>query len=77
MVLKVRETLVDRRTRLVNTVRCHVSEYGMITAKGLGTISTLQIANPTGVPPAVLGDMSPRHAIPGGKRTEESYLPPR
>jgi len=38
MVLKVRETLVDQRTRLANTFRGHATEFGMIAAKGMSNI---------------------------------------
>ena len=41
MVLKVRETLVDQRTRLANTFRGHATEFGTIAAKGLSKMSTL------------------------------------
>jgi len=34
MVLKVRETLVCQRTLLVNTLRGHAAEFGVIAAKG-------------------------------------------
>ena len=44
MVLKVRETLVNQRTRLANTFRGHATEFGMITAKGMSNIGALQIA---------------------------------
>jgi transposase len=35
MVLKVRETLVGQRTLLINTLRGHAAEFGVIAAKGL------------------------------------------
>ena len=44
MVLKVRETLVRQRTQLVNTVRGHAAEFGVIAAKGIGRISSLLVA---------------------------------
>ena len=34
MVLKVRETLVGQRTLLVNTLRGHAAEFGVIAGKG-------------------------------------------
>jgi transposase len=34
MVLKVRETLVGQRTVMVNTLRGHAAEFGVIAAKG-------------------------------------------
>jgi transposase len=38
MVLKVRETLIAQRTTLINTVRGHASEFGIIAGKGVGKI---------------------------------------
>ena len=34
MVLKVRETLVDQRTQLFNTVRGHAAEFGVDHRQG-------------------------------------------
>jgi hypothetical protein len=34
IVLKVRETLIDQRTRLANAIRGHAVELGVIAAKG-------------------------------------------
>jgi transposase len=44
MVLKVRDTLVGQRTLLVNTLRGHAAEFGVIAAKGLGEIGPLLAA---------------------------------
>jgi transposase len=44
MVLKVRETLVGQRTQLVNTLRGHAAEFGVIAAKGIGQIASLLVA---------------------------------
>src|SRR5882757_10606287 len=44
MVLKVRETLVGQRTLLVNTLRGHAAEFGVIAAKGLRQIDPLLAA---------------------------------
>jgi transposase len=41
MVLKVRETLIDQRTGLVNTLRGHAAEFGIIAAKGISNIALL------------------------------------
>jgi transposase len=41
MILKVRETLVAQRTLLVNTLRGHAAEFGVIAAKGLRQIGPL------------------------------------
>lgn len=41
MVLKVRETLVAQRTALVNALRGHAAEYGVIAGKGLSNIALL------------------------------------
>ena len=52
MVLKVRETLVDQRTALVNTLRGHAGEFGVIAAQGLGNIAPLlkAVAADTAIP---------------------------
>jgi transposase len=44
MVLKVRETLVGQRTLLINTLRGHAAEFGVIAAKGLHQVGPLQAA---------------------------------
>jgi transposase len=44
MVLKVRESLVGQRTLLVNTLRGHAAEFGVIAGKGLGKIGPLLVA---------------------------------
>jgi transposase len=52
MVLKVRETLVDQRTALVNTLRGHAGEFGVIAAQGLGNVALLlkAVAADTAIP---------------------------
>jgi transposase len=44
MVLKVRETLVDQRTRLINTLRGHAAEFGLIASRGVGLVAALLAA---------------------------------
>ena len=44
MVLKVRETLVGQRTLMVNTLRGHAAEFGVIAAKGLHQVGPLLTA---------------------------------
>ena len=44
MVLKVRETLVGQRTQLVNTLRGHAAEFGVIVAKGIRQVAPLLAA---------------------------------
>jgi transposase len=44
MVLKVRESLVGQRTVLVNALRGHAAEFGVIAGKGLGKIGPLLAA---------------------------------
>ena len=53
MVLKVRETMVGQRTLLVNTLRGHAAEFGVIAAKGLRQIGPLLTAIEQGaaIPP--------------------------
>lgn len=53
MVLKVRETLVSQRTLLVNTLRGHAAEFGVIAARGLGQVGPLlnAIEQETAIPP--------------------------
>ena len=41
MVLKVRETLIGQRVALINTVRGHATEFGIIIGKGAGKIVPL------------------------------------
>ena len=53
MVLKVRETLVGQRTQLVNTLRGHAAEFGVIAAKGIRQVGPLltAIEQETAIPP--------------------------
>jgi transposase len=53
MVLKVRETLVGQRTLLINTLRGHAAEFGVIAAKGLQQVGPLltAIELETAIPP--------------------------
>jgi transposase len=53
MVLKVRETLIGQRTALINTVRGHASEFGIIAGKGAGKIGPLlsTIEQEAAIPP--------------------------
>jgi transposase len=41
MVLKVRETLIGQRTALINTVRGHAAEFGIVAGKGAAKIVPL------------------------------------
>jgi len=54
MVLKVRDTLVGQRTALINTVRGHAAEFGIIAAKGAKKIGALfsTIEQKADIPPA-------------------------
>src|SRR3569833_1813190 len=54
MVLTVRETLVKQRTQLINTIRGHAGEYGVIAAKGTTHITALleRIAADPAIPAA-------------------------
>lgn len=64
MVLKVRELLVKQRTQLVNALRGHAAEFGIIAAKGVANAAALaaRVAADPEVPAAaremiaVLGD---------------------
>lgn len=53
MVLKVRETLVAQRTLLINTLRGHAAEFGVIAGKGLPQVGPLltAIEQQTTIPP--------------------------
>ena len=44
LVLKVRETLLGQRTRLINTLRGHAAEFGVIAAKGTSQVMPLLAA---------------------------------
>jgi transposase len=41
MVLKVRDTLVGQRTALINTMRGHAAEFGIVAAKGPAKVDAL------------------------------------
>lgn len=41
MVLKVRETLIGQRVALINTLRGHAAEFGIVVGKGAGKIALL------------------------------------
>jgi transposase len=53
MALKVRETLIGQRTALINAVRGHAAEFGIIAGKGAGKIVPLLSAIEQGaaIPP--------------------------
>ena len=53
MILKVRQTLVGQRTQLVNTLRGHAAEFGMIAGKGISKVGPLlsAIEQETAIPP--------------------------
>jgi transposase len=53
MVLKVRETLIHQRTQLINALRGHAAEFGVIAAKGISQITPLleAIEVATTIPP--------------------------
>jgi transposase len=44
LVLKVRETLLGQRTRLINTLRGHAAEFGVIAARGTSQVAPLLAA---------------------------------
>ena len=52
MLLKVRETLVEQRTVLVNTLRGHAAEFGIVAGKGVSNVAALleKIATETAIP---------------------------
>ena len=53
MVLKVRDTMVCQRTALINTVRGHAAEFGLVVAKGAAKVEELlsAIEQNTDIPP--------------------------
>jgi transposase len=53
MVLKVRDTLIGQRVALVNTVRGHAAEFGIIAGKGKGKVVPLlsAIEQEASIPP--------------------------
>lgn len=57
MILKVRETLIGQRVALINTVRGHAAEFGIITGKGAGKIVPLlsAIEQDAAIPPEARG----------------------
>ena len=54
LVLKVRETLLGQRTRLINTLRGHAAEFGVIAARGTSQVAPLlaAVAAEASLPPA-------------------------
>jgi transposase len=54
MVLRVRELVVKQRTQLVNAVRGHAAEFGIVAAKGVGNAAALaaRVAADPAVPAA-------------------------
>ena len=54
MVLKARDTLVGQRTALINTVRGHAAEFGIVAAKGAAKVHELfsAIEHRSDIPPA-------------------------
>jgi len=44
MVLKARDTLVGQRTALINTMRGHAAEFGIVAAKGAAKVDVLLFA---------------------------------
>src|SRR5262249_46713266 len=44
MVLKARDTLVRQRTALINTVRGHAAEFGVVAATGVAKVGVLSSA---------------------------------
>lgn len=57
MMLKSRDLLVKQRTMLVNAIRSHAAEFGVVAAKGLAKVSELlqrAHAEEAGVPPLAL-----------------------
>jgi transposase len=53
MVLKLRATLVEQRTQLINAMRGHAAEFGVISGRGTGKAAALLavIAADTAIPP--------------------------
>ncbi|MBB5986631.1 transposase [Sphingobium sp. B1D3A] len=41
MLHKTRDLLVRQRTGLINALRAHLGEFGIISSKGLGGVTTL------------------------------------
>jgi transposase len=44
MALKLRDTLVGQRTQLINLLRGHAAEFGVIAGKGTGKVTALLTA---------------------------------
>jgi transposase len=41
MLHKTRELLIKQRTMSINALRCHLSEFGIVAAKGIGRVDEL------------------------------------
>ena len=52
MLLSVRELLVKQRTQLVNAIRGHATEFGIVVGKGVGNVDALveRVRGDAGVP---------------------------
>jgi len=44
LVLKLRDTLVEQRTQLINALRGHAAEFGLVAGKGTGKVAALRAA---------------------------------
>jgi transposase len=53
LVLKVRATLVEQRTQLINALRGHAGEFGVVCGRGTGKVTALlaALAAETAIPP--------------------------
>ena len=56
-VLSVRELVVRQRTQMVNALRGHAAEFGLVTAQGAAGVAALRAALATAPLPQVAADM--------------------
>jgi transposase len=85
VIHRVRETLVAQKTQLINALRAHLAEFGIVAPQGAGKLSQLiaVVADPedTRAPAlarTVLKDLSISCAISnGGSRTSTPNWPSR
>ena len=75
MVMKVRSTLIDQRTQLINALRGHAAEFGVIAAKGISKILPLltAIAAETTIP--AIAQRDDGAAGPGRSTTSTARSP--
>ena len=61
MLLRTRSMLVGQRTQLVNALRGHLAEHGIVAGRGAGNVAGLTAMLEKAETPALVKDMSELH----------------